>query len=73
MPDSEKTSLTLVLTYHGKHKVPYVKATTWGTSGGKYGSLGVVEFPVSQMPETSTQADLARLILTALYGGNYDL
>lgn len=69
----EAQSITIVLQYHGARKRPYVKCTTWGVRQGKYGSLGVVEFPVAEMPETSTQADLARLVLTALYGGSYDL
>lgn len=51
----------------------YLKATTWGVRDGVYGSLGVVSIPSADLPDPSDKSELARVLLTALYGLDYDL
>lgn len=68
-----QASITVTLGSAGRSGGQRVKLTTWGVRNGVYGSLGVVYVPVPQMDVPETQADLARLLLTALYGLDYDL
>ena len=67
-------SLTVTISSHrtasGRR---YLKATTWGTREGVYGSLGVVHIPADQLPAPEDKSELARVLLTALYGLDYDL
>lgn len=50
-----------------------LRLTTWGVVGGRYGSLGSVVVETDQLPVLETKDDMARLLLTALYGLDYDL
>lgn len=47
--------------------------TTWGVVAGSYGSMGRVEISLDEAQIPETKAELARLLLTALYGLDYDL
>lgn len=47
--------------------------TTYGIVGGRYGSLGSVRVDTPDVAPPTSLGELARFILTALYGGPYDL
>jgi hypothetical protein len=65
--------LTIVVSSNQDDEQPSVVLTTWGIRQGKYGSLGRVTIEgYSGLPVESTD-DLARVVLTALYGLPYDL
>lgn len=46
---------------------------TWGIRQGRYGSIGHVSVPAPLVTEVGSLEDLAGVILTALYGLDYDL
>lgn len=67
-------SITVVISSHrtssGRR---YLKAATYGVRDGVYGSIGVVQIPADQLPDPQDKSALARVLLTALYGLDYDL
>ena len=73
MTKQPQPSITIVLSQETRATKQRIKATTWGTRDGVYGSLGVVYFPVALMSTPQTKDDLARVVLTALFGMEYDL
>jgi hypothetical protein len=74
MSREAKPSITVVIACHetARHR-RYLKCTTWGVKDGVYGSLGVVHIAQEQLPDPSDKSELARVLLTALYGLDYDL
>lgn len=67
------TSLNISCHQATKGGGAYVKITTYGMTHGSYGSLGVVYVPCEEWAEPTTKEELARFLLTALYGGTYAL
>lgn len=65
--------LTVVVSEFGTEGDHCLVLTTWGIRQGKYGSLGRVQIDGYSGLPCETLADLARLVLTALYGLDYDL
>jgi hypothetical protein len=51
----------------------YLKLTTWGLRNGSFGSLGVFRVDCDERLTMDNVDDLAALVLTALYGLDYDL
>lgn len=64
---------SVAVSRHASPKGPYIKCTTYGIRNGVYGSIGVVLLPTVLTGAPTDLADLARLLLTALYGMDYDL
>lgn len=67
------TPVTITITLARSAEEQRIIATTWGTIGGKYGSLGRVSFPSDVTLDPVNRPEMARIILTALYGLPYDL
>jgi hypothetical protein len=73
MGDAELTPVTITISLTRDRRRSGITATTWGVIQGRYGSLGRVYIPAGRMPDVTDKDSLARLILTALYGLDYDL
>lgn len=73
MGDLQHPPVTITVTFSQRGYRGAIVATTWGTVAGRYGSLGRVKIPIERMPEVTDRDSLARLLLTALYGLDYDL
>lgn len=65
--------VTITIAFQRARGSGKIVATTWGVVAGRYGSLGRVTIPVESMPEIVDRDSLARVLLTALYGLDYDL
>lgn len=73
MKTARTPELRVILAVHQDKNGVYARAVTWGMRDGVYGSLGSVRIPLDAMTVPEDQEQLARLLLTALYGGPYDL
>lgn len=65
--------ISVSLQLHGSPAKPYIQATTWAVRNGVYGSIGSVRIPTADFPAPEDEDALARILLTALYGLDYDL
>lgn len=65
--------LTITVAVHSKAGRSELVLTTWGIRSGRYGSLGRVTRPLGSPDVPTDLEDLAALVLTALYGLDYDL
>lgn len=73
MGEVRHAPVTITVTFTQRGYRGDIVATTWGVVQGRYGSLGRVTIPVERMPVVEDRDSLARLLLTALYGLDYDL
>jgi hypothetical protein len=65
--------VNIVVSSHLDREGVYLKLTTWGFKSGVYGSLGVVRVRTGALDVTDDLQELARMVLTSLYGLDYDL
>lgn len=73
MPEPAVHQISIVVSEHQDRQGTYLRLTTWGVHQGTYGSLGSVRVRAGFIPGPAELDRLARLVLTALYGIDYDL
>lgn len=71
MPDTSPVSITVVCSQFAQGT--RLRLTTWGIVAGRYASLGSVSIDHPTTYEADNVHEVARLVLTALYGFEYDL
>lgn len=64
---------SMSIQWHPSGEGGKVHLTTYGILAGRFASLGQVTVDLDAFREPTSLAEFARLVLTALYGGSYDL